>query len=74
MTLHQATATKPVHLSSIPRIYMVEGEKPRQQGCKLSSDLHIGHSVHDVFIGFTYRRVGEELPTGMWVTPKQPYH
>lgn len=39
-----------------------------------SSDLHICNSVHDVFIGFTYRRVGEELPTGMWVTPKQPYH
>lgn len=74
MTLSQTTATKPAHLSSIPRSYMVEGEKPRLQACKLSPDLHICHSVHDVFTGFTYRRVGEELPPGMWVTPKEPYH
>lgn len=82
MTLSQTTATKPAHLSSIPRSYMVEGEKPRLQAYKLSSDLHICHSVHDVIYWvylqarggrITSRNVGDperaiplKLPTQAW--------
>lgn len=61
----EALASKPAHLSSIPRIYMVEGEN---HSCKSPSDLHVCHRVPWVYVqehgGGAVAEPQTAIPTG----------